>query len=139
MATIQRGNVQKTTSPNFIYFIGFNTVGQINPPYTLTNVDLIKRDLYNQFATPMGSRLMLPGFGTNIYSYLFDPFDQITINNIIADATNVVESDPRVSLVSINVFQEDQAITVAMVLQFQPESVTQSMFVTFTQADASAF
>ena len=82
---------------------------------------------------------MLPSFGTNIYSYLFDPFDQITINNIIADATNVVNSDPRVSIVSIDVYQADQAITVAMVLLFQPEAITDSLFVLFTQADQEAF
>lgn len=139
MATIQKGNPLQTSAPNVPYFRGFSTVGQTNPPYTLTNIQLIKRDLYNQFATPMGSRVMLPSFGTNIYSYLFDPFDQITINNIIADATNVVNSDPRVSIVSIDVYQADQAITVAMVLLFQPEAITDSLFVLFTQADQEAF
>ena len=139
MATIQTGNIQQTPSNRRPYFVGFNTVEQLNPPYSLTNIDLIKRDINNQFATPMGSRVMLPSFGTNIYSYLFDPFDQTTINNIIMDATNVVQSDPRVSLVSIDVYQAGQAITVAMVLLFQPESITQSLFVTFSQADLEAF
>jgi phage baseplate assembly protein W len=139
MAKLLSGNIQKTNNNRVPYFVGFNTVGQPNPPYSLTNIELIKRDLNNQFATPMGSRVMLPSFGTNIYSYLFDPFDSITKNNIIADATNVIESDPRVSLVSIDVYQEDQALTVVMVLRFQPEAITDSMFVTFTQADAGAF
>lgn len=139
MATIQTGNIQQTPSNRRPFFIGFNTVGQSKPPYTLTNIELIKRDIYNQFATPMGSRVMLPGFGTNIYNYLFDPFDQDTINNIVIDATNVVESDPRVSLVSIDVSQAGQALTVAMVLLFQPESITQSLFVTFTAQDQESF
>ena len=139
MAPNQRGLVQPQITTRTPYFIGFNTVGQPNPPYTLTNIDIVKRDINNQFATPMGARVMLPNFGTNIYNYLFDPFDQYTKDAIIADATRVVNSDPRVSLVSIDVFQEDQALTVAMILLFQPESVTDNMFVIFSLKDKESF
>lgn len=139
MAANQSGYVQKTVKNRRPYFVGFNTVDQPNPPYSLTNIELVKRDINNQFATPMGSRVMLPGFGTNIYRYLFDPFDDYTKNAIIQDATRVVESDPRVSLVNIDVFQEDQALTVAMVLKFQPEAITDSLFVTFTLKDQESF
>jgi len=139
MASNQSGLVQQQSINRKPYFIGFNTVGQPNPPYSLTNIDLIKRDINNQFATPLGSRVMLPGFGTAIYNYLFDPFDEYTKNAIIADATRVVQSDPRVELISIDVFQEDQALTVAMVLKFQPESITDSLFAIFTLADQESF
>lgn len=128
----QRLNVKPT-------FIGFNTVDQLNAPYSLTDVELIKRDITNQFNTPIGSRVMLPTFGSNIYTYVFDPFDDITKSNIIQDATNVVESDPRVKLVSIDVFQEGQALTVAMVLLFVPQGLTESLFVTFTTNNQESF
>ena len=139
MATNQSGLVQQTRITRKPYFVGFNTVDQPNPPYSLTNIELVKRDINNQFATPIGSRVMLPSFGTKIYDYLFDPFDEYTKNAIIVDATRVVQSDPRVSLISIDVYQEDQALTIAMVLQFQPESITDSMFVTFTLKDQESF
>jgi phage baseplate assembly protein W len=139
MALNQLGFVQKNIITKKPYFVGFNTVGQSRPPYSLTNIELVKRDINNQFATPMGSRVMLPTYGTKIYSYLFDPFDEYTKNSIIQDATRVVQSDPRVSLVSIDVFQEDQALTVAMILKFQPESVTDSLFVTFSQQNQESF
>ncbi len=135
----QKGLVQRTVITRKPFFVGFNTVDQPNPPYTLTNIELIKRDINNQFATPIGSRVMLPGFGSNIYSYLFDPFDEFTKNNIIEDATRVVQSDPRVQLISIDVFQKDQALTVAMVLLFQPESITDSLFVSFSLTDQESF
>jgi phage baseplate assembly protein W len=139
MALNQLGFVQKNIITKKPYFVGFNTVDQSRPPYSLTNIELVKRDINNQFATPMGSRVMLPTYGTKIYSYLFDPFDEYTKNSIIQDATRVVQSDPRVSLVSIDVFQEDQALTVAMILKFQPESVTDSLFVTFSQQNQESF
>lgn len=139
MASNQSGLVQQNRITRKPYFVGFNTVGQPNPPYSLTNVDLVKRDINNQFATPMGSRVMLPNFGTRIYEYLFDPFDEYTKNTIIEDAVRVIQSDPRVSLVNIDVFQEDQALNIVMTLLFKPESITDNMFVTFSLKDKESF
>lgn len=135
MATNRSGIVQQTRITRRPYFVGFNTVGQLTPPYSLTNIEIVKRDINNQFATPIGARVMLPDFGTNIYNYLFDPFDEYTKNVIIEDAVRVVQSDPRVELVSIDVFQQDQALNVVMVLLFKPESITDNMFVTFSLKD----
>ena len=135
MASNQKGLVQQKRITRKPYFVGFNTVNQPNPPYSLTNIDLVKRDITNQFGTPMGSRVMLPGFGTRIFEFLFDPFDEYTKSVIIEDAVRVVNSDPRVELVSVDVFQEDQALTVVLVLLFKPESITDSMFVTFSLKD----
>jgi phage baseplate assembly protein W len=87
----------------------------------------------------MGSRVMLPNFGTRIYEYLFDPFDEYTKNAIIEDAVRVIQSDPRVSLVGIDVFQEDQALNIVLVLMFQPEAVTDNMFVSFSLKDKESF
>ena len=139
MANNQSGFVQPITKTRKPYFVGFNTVGQPSPPYSLTNIALIKRDLENHFATPMGARVMLPNFGTRIYEMLFDPFDEYTKNAIIEDAVRVVQSEPRVQLVNIDVYQEDQALNVIMVLLFKPESITDSMFVTFSLKDKETF
>lgn len=139
MVANNRGFVQQQRITRKPYFVGFNTVGQPNPPYSLTNIELIKRDINNQFATPMGSRVMLPSFGTRIYDYLFDPFDDYTKNTIIEDAVRVINDEPRVSLVSIDVFQEDQALTIVIILLFKPESITDSMYVRFSQKDRESY
>lgn len=139
MAANQKGLVQPKRITRTPYFVGFNTVGQPNPPYNLNNIALVKRDIENTFATPLGTRVMLPNYGTRIYDYLFDPFDEYTKQAIIADAVNVIQSDPRVDLVSIDVYQEDQALNVIMVLLFKPESVTDNLFVTFSLKDKETF
>jgi phage baseplate assembly protein W len=139
MPANQAGYVQQTIKTRRPYFVGFNTINQPNPPYSLTNLELVKRDLLNQFATPMGSRVMLPNFGTRIYEMLFDPFDEITKNIIIEDAVRVVSDDPRVSLQQIDVYQQDQTLNVVMVLLFVPESVTDSLFVSFSLKDKESF
>lgn len=139
MAANQKGNVQQRRVTRAPYFVGFNTVDQPNPPYSLTNIDIVKRDINNEFATPLGSRVMLPNFGTRIPEYLFDPFDEYTKNLITEDAVRVVQNDPRVSLVQIDVYEEEQALTIVMVLLFKPESITDSMFVTFSLKDQETF
>jgi len=139
MASNQLGSVQRTRITRKPYFVGFNTVNQPNPPYSLTNIDLVKRDILNQFATPKGSRIMLPAFGTRIYEMLFDPFDEYTKNTIIDDAIQVIQSEPRVDLVSIDAYQEDQALNIIIVLLFKPESITDNMFVTFSLKNKETF
>lgn len=139
MASNLPNSANQSLINNTPYFVGFSTVDQLRPPFSLTDIDLVKRDLNNQFATPMGSRLMLPNFGTNIYSYLFDPFDDYTKNSIIQDAVRIVQSDPRVELVSIDTFQENQALNIVMALSFQPQNVTESLFVSFSLQDQNSF
>lgn len=139
MASIQTGLVQQKRVTRKPFFVGFNTVNQPNPPYSLTNLELVKRDILNHFATPMGSRLMLPSFGTRIFELLFDPFDEYTRNAIIEDAVRVISEEPRVELISVDVFQEDQALNVIMVVLFKPESVTDNLFVTFSLKDKETF
>ena len=121
------------------FFVGFNTVDKIRPPYSLTNIELIKRDILNQFHTLPGERVMLPSFGSNIPILLMDPFDNITKDAIIEDAIRVVQSEPRVDLVHIDVYEEDQAITLIITLEFRPESRQEDLFVTFTIQNRESF
>lgn len=139
MAIQQNTSLQQQRINRKPYFVGFNTVGQSNPPYSLTDIELIKRDINNQFATPMGARVMLPGFGSRIYEYLFDPFDDHTKAAIIDDAVRVIQSEPRVELVNIDIFQEDQTLSVVMILLFKPDNITDNMYVTFSLKDKGAF
>ena len=55
--TNHRGLIKPTQTTKKPYFVGFNTVDQLRPPYSLTNIELVKQDINNQFATPVGSRL----------------------------------------------------------------------------------
>ena len=66
-------------------FIGFNTVGRLFPPFKLTDVDLVKRDLLNHFNTRRGERVMNPEFGTIIYDLLMDPQDPQTRNALLQE------------------------------------------------------
>lgn len=131
MAIFPVGTIKAKTRTIKPHFIGFSTVDRSVPPFTLTNIELVKRDLMNHFMTPRGSRVMLPTYGTRIYQLLFDPFDSITQQQITDDAVNVVNSDPRVQLVDIDITREEHALSIKMTLRFVPENVTEELIVSY--------
>jgi hypothetical protein len=52
-------------------FIGFNTINQYGK-FTLLDFELIKRDLANAFNIQQGQLPGLPGYGTTIWSFVFE-------------------------------------------------------------------
>jgi len=75
-----------------------------NPPFiapggqilqTQTNERLIKNDFLQLLLTTPGERVMRPGFGTGIRTSLFDPNDELLVDNLresIIDASLRIES-----------------------------------------------
>jgi len=116
---------------------GFSTFQRLSPPYTLTDIDLVKQDLLNTFHTPLGDRVMLPKFGSRIQEFMFEPFDEFTKQAIIDDAKNVVDSDPRVVLQNINVTEFQYGLRIEMILIFTPSNVVDSLYVNFIREDAT--
>ena len=112
-------------------FIGFSTINKEKPPYTLTDFDLVKRDLLNHFNTRKGERMMLPTFGTIIYDLLMDPLDETTKELIIEDATRVIEEEPRVKLDDIQLSEMNSAILVEAQLTYLPNGITEDLAIQF--------
>ena len=102
-------------------FIGFSTQEMEGKRgWSVSDVDLIKRDLLNHFYTRMGERVMLPTFGTIIWDKLFEPFTDGVRQEIIDDVTRIVRTDPRVSLQGVNVSTSAHGIMVAIELKYEP-------------------
>lgn len=116
-------------------YIGFNTVGQNRPPYSLTDIELVKRDLTNEFNTRIGERIMLPFYGSRIQELLMDPFDDITRREIIDDVIRVIGNDPRVSFVDTKVTSTDYTIKVEVVLTYSPGDTAETLFLEFQRSD----
>jgi len=51
----------------------------------------VKSMLIHLLLTKKGSRYFLPDFGTNIYQYLFEPLDDITMGKIESEISDAVE------------------------------------------------
>jgi phage baseplate assembly protein W len=61
-----------------------------------------------------------PGYGTNIWSYIFEPNDADTQFKIKAEIRRVASSDPRLLLNSVKSFVRENGILIEVEVAIQP-------------------
>lgn len=71
--------------------------------FSIQDIELVKLDLLNHIFTRKGERVMMPAFGTRIPDLAFEPLDPITLSILEEDLRMVVNFDPRVSLIEMNI------------------------------------
>ena len=94
-------------------FIGFSTVNRPKK-FTLTDYELIKRDLINAFNIRQGSLPGRPAVGTVIWSYLFENQIEELQANVNKEIQRVVAQDPRVQVNNLQVFPQDNGILIQL-------------------------
>ena len=99
-------------------FSGFSTQGRDFKDPKVYDLELVKQDLLNHFNIRKGEKLENPDFGTNIWSYVFDPLDGETKDAIIQEVEQVVNYDPRVALDQIEVLDSEHGIQVRMAILY---------------------
>lgn len=97
-------------------FIGFNTQGQFKK-FTLTDFELIKRDLLNAFNIRQGELPGRPGYGTVLWDYLFENQLDDTSEAITTEVQRVAGGDPRIYISQINTFPQENGILIELELQ----------------------
>jgi phage baseplate assembly protein W len=92
---------KKTYGINFPFGSGDN--GDFIKLTTIPEAE-IKSNLIHLLLTRRGSRYFLPDFGTNLYQYLFEPLDDITIGKIENEINDAVEKYiPNLTINKINI------------------------------------
>lgn len=112
-------------------FKGFSTVDKVRAPYTLTDADLVKRDLLNHFYTRIGERVMRPTFGSVIWDYLMEPEDPETQEIIKEDIERIVRSDPRVEFQEVNLTILDHTIQAEVKIKYVLLNSTDTLFLEY--------
>lgn len=112
-------------------FKGFSTLDRVKAPFTLTDEELIKRDLLNEFYTKKGERLMRPNFGSIIWDLLMDPNDDKLINAVTEDIKRIVDKDRRVEHINTTVYISDHAISADVELRYLPFNNVESLYLIF--------
>jgi phage baseplate assembly protein W len=118
-------------------FIGFNTIGQ-NKKFTLTDFELIKRDLANALNIQQGELPGRPGYGTNIWSYVFENQTQQTMNDMLAELQRVAGGDPRVFLADAQVYPQDNGVLIELLVQVVPSTTAERLSIFFDQESRRA-
>jgi phage baseplate assembly protein W len=94
-------------------FIGYSTIDRYRD-FTVTDFELIKRDLLNSLNIRQGEMPGRPEVGTTIWSLIYEPQNAATTNEINREIQRVVAQDPRISISDINVYAQDNGILVEL-------------------------
>ena len=94
-------------------FIGYSTIERYKS-YTVTDFELIKRDLLNALTIRQGEMPGRPNVGTTMFTLMFEPQGEPTNKAIIKEIQRVVAQDPRIQVSDINVFPQENGILIEL-------------------------
>ena len=119
-------------------FIGFNTQGQYKK-FTLTDFELIKRDLLNAFNIRQGQLPGRPGYGTVLWDFLFEGQLEELQQSITQEVQRVAGGDPRIYISDIQTYPQNNGILIELELQVVPSTDAErlSIFFDLQQRNAS--
>jgi phage baseplate assembly protein W len=88
--------------------------------FKLNDIDLVKMDLLNHIFTSPGQRVMMPEFGTVIPELVFEPMTTELVDIVTEEIERVVDADPRVKLIGLDVAAavDDLTMYAAITLQY---------------------
>jgi len=118
-------------------FIGFNTINQYKK-FTLVDFELIKRDLANALNIQQGEIPGRPGYGTIIWSFIFESQTPETQRNILAELQRVAGGDPRIYISGANVYPQDNGMLLEVHVQVVPSQTSERLAIFFDQESRRA-
>ena len=113
-------------------FIGFNTIDQYGK-YTLLDFALVKRDLANAFNIQQGQLPGRPGYGTTIWSFVFENQSAETQNAILAEIQRVVSQDPRIQVTQANIYPQQNGLLIEIEIQTVGGTTAETLSIFFDQ------
>ena len=93
---------------------------RLGKKFALTDENLIMRDLINALSIQQGSKVGQPEYGTSLWSYLFEPSDDSTLQAIEDEIRRVIGQDSRIYLNSLGVYDQENGVLIQVEMSFQP-------------------
>lgn len=118
-------------------FIGFNTQGQYKK-FTLTDFELIKRDLLNAFNIRQGQLPGRPGYGTVLWDFLFENQLEELQQSITQEVQRVAGGDPRIYINDVQTYPQNNGILIELELQVVPSTDAERLSIFFDLQQRSA-
>jgi len=116
---------------------GFSTIDK-DKKFTMTDRELIKRDLLNALLIRGGTLPGRPEVGTKIWDYLFDPNDSLTSNNVETEIRRVISMDARIEVHEIVLSSSINTLTVQVSVSLLPDKSVEDFYITFIQDKQTA-
>lgn len=112
---------------------GFSTIEQVKK-FKLSDLELVKQNLFNHFNIRKGEKLMQPNFGSVIWSMMFEPLNEETKNLIQADVKKVVGYDPRIRVNNVIITQFDHGVQLDIEMEYLPSNQSDTLRLSFDNA-----
>jgi len=113
-------------------FNGFTTIGRCKK-FTLTDRELVKRDLLNHFMIKEGQLPGIPEFGTRIWNFIFEPSTQNLLRQITAEVNRVASYDPRLEVIDVSATQSDNGVQLEVNLVIRPDTSPETLILQFDE------
>lgn len=127
------GYSQQNTDANTHFYKGFSTRDAGNKGGKLYDFELIKQNILNHFNTRKGERVMNPNFGTIIWDLLMEPLTPEIRNALVNDIQTIVNFDPRVYPLQVDVNEYERGFLVELTLALKNTNETSTLRVAFDQ------
>lgn len=118
-------------------FVGFSTIDQFKK-FTLTDFDLIKRDLLNAFSIRQGELPGRPQYGTMLWDFVFENQISELQRNIEAEVQRVAAGDPRIQITQVAVFPQDNGFLLQLEIVIRPTTNAEILSIFFNAQQRSA-
>jgi phage baseplate assembly protein W len=118
-------------------FIGYSTINQYKK-FTLTDGELVKRDLLNAFNIRQGTLPGRPGYGSTLLDYIFENQDTVTERAVIAEIQRIAAGDPRIYISDLNYYPQENGVLIELQIQIVPGTTTEQLNIFFNQSTGQA-
>jgi phage baseplate assembly protein W len=121
--TTQNSNRPRTTNSNYGVDGGAGSITQslvVGKKYRLTDAPLVQQDLINAFSIRQGEKVGNPGYGTTLWSFIFEQNTPETQAAIQEEIRRVINLDPRINLNTIQSYPQSDGVLVELEIAYQP-------------------
>jgi len=99
--------------------------------FKLTNEQLVIQDFLNALNIQQGQKVGQPGYGTTLWSFIFEPNTADTQFQLQDEIRRVASTDPRIILNSVKAFPKENGILIEVELAIAPFNNAQLLSVFF--------
>jgi len=116
---------------------GFSTINK-HKKFTLTNKEIVVRNLSNMLNIKEGELPGKPEYGTTVWNYLFEPNTVDVERRVTAEIQRLIDSDPRIELDDINYHSQHNGIVLSLDVRILPGVDSERILVLFDQDSGDA-
>jgi phage baseplate assembly protein W len=134
-------NQPKTTNVNPGVDGGFGGISRpvmVGKRFRLVDEQLVVRDFINALNIRKGEKVGQPGYGTNIWTFVFEPNTSDTQFKLEDEIRRVAKSDPRIVLNTVKSYVQDNGILLEVEVAISPFNNAEVLSIFFNSSTNKA-